>query len=498
MPSLPSFRLFVPSARWRVDGARSRSVAAVAPLLLGLVLVGVVAGLLSVFFGDVSASRPAFIVALPLLIAMGFAFVVSPKSLVIAVIVLRGGMDPVFQNLGWGAAGGVGGMVNLAVIGLAFVLVLREPARVPRAAWWAWGPFLVMQFVGLVYSPDFYPSLRLVLAQVSTFAMFLLAFHLVDDFKSLDKALRLVVASSLPVVMLTIIAIARGATASSVEGIETVSGRYAGPFPHPNILAFYLVLIIGVVLYLWKRSRSTSGWGTKLGCAAYLLLLLALLYATKTRSAWLSAALLFFLYGIFFERRFLLYLVAAAALAMLIPEFRDRVLDLGQGNDVVQYARLNSFAWRKLIWTSGLSWMSPSHYLAGYGYNGFFIHSLTFFPMAGGRSSGAHSVPVQLFFDLGIVGLASFLWLFWASFKLMQPAYRLDSLLGILFGGVLVSYLLVSSSDNMLGYLVFNWYFWLTVGVVCAVAPTSRPPNAERTGAHMVQRVHRAMTHVER
>lgn len=485
MPNVRFSKPIVPPARWRIVGARSRSLAAAMPMVLGLVLVGVVAGYLSVLLGDVSASRPAFIVALPLLIAMGFTFVVSPKSLVVAVIVLRGGTDPVFQNLGVGAVGGVGGMVNLAVIGLAFVLVLRDPTRVPRAAWYAWLPFLVMQFIGLTYSPDMYPSLRLVLAQVSTFAMFVLAFHLVDDFKSLDKALRLVVASSLPVVVLTIIAIVRGATASSVEGIESVSGRYAGPFPHPNILAFYLVLIIGIVLYLWKCRRSTSGWVTKLGCAVYLLLLLALLYATKTRSAWLSAALLFFLYGLLFERRFLIYLVAAPALAMLIPEFRDRVLDLAQGNDAVQYARLNSFAWRKLIWTSGLSWMSPAHYLTGYGYNGFFIHSQTFFSMAGGRNSGAHSVPVQLFFDLGVVGLASFLWLFWASFKLMQPAYRLDSLLGILFGGVLGSYLLVSSSDNMLGYLVFNWYFWFTVGAVCALAPTSLQPTAQRAGVHM-------------
>jgi len=454
---------------WRgAAGRRAGSSVGSVLLVLGLAVACFVLGVASVIVGAVSADRPAFAVALPLLIAIAFTFVLFPKALLVAIVVLRGGTDPLFQGTQLAGVGGLGGLLNLAVIGLAFIFVLQDPKRLPRAAWWAWLPFMAMQFVGLAYSPDLFPSFRLVLGQTSTFAMFVLAFYLVDDFRSLDKALRLVLMSSVLVAAVSIVAIARGQTASTLDGMETVSGRYGGPFPHPNILAFYLVLVIGVVLYLWKGARSTAGWFAKAAYMLYVLLLLGLLLATKTRSAWLAAGFLFFLYGILVERRYLLYLLAVPALALLIPEFRDRVLDLGQGNAYVQYAKLNSFAWRKLMWTSGLQWMARSHYFAGYGLGSFLYHSATFFPMSGGLHMGAHSVPVQLFFEMGIPGVSTFFYLFIASFRLLWRGRRADLLLCIVFGSALGTYLIVSASDNMLAYTVFNWYFWFTIGGACA------------------------------
>ncbi len=435
---------------------------------LGLVALCSAAGVLSVVMGDLAISKPVFLAVLPLMVVIGFTLLISPKALLLAIIVLRGGANELFDRAQLGPLGGLGGLVNLAVIVLAAALLLREPGRVPRAAWWAWLPFLGMQFVGLVYSPDQFAQLRLALAQVSTFAMFLVAFHLVDGTRSLLGLFRLIVVSSLPVVMLTLVAIATGTTAASGLGAESVSGRYSGPFPHPNVLAFYLVLMIGIVLYLLKRNAARLSPWLRAGGVLYLLLLLGLLFATKTRSAWIAAALLFFLYGAFFERRYLMYLLAAPALGLLIPEFRDRIVDLGQGNEVVQYARLNSFAWRQLIWTEGLRWMDASRYLLGYGAGGFFYNSVVFFSMAGGRNWGAHSVLVQLFFDLGIVGVASYLWMFWSCWRLMRSGYQADPQLGVIFTATLGTYLVISLSDNMLGYLVYNWYFWLVIGAVCA------------------------------
>lgn len=465
---------------WRGGPRAPRARQAALLGALAVLLLCVALGWAAVSLGDVVASRPAFIVALPLLIGMLFAFVLHPQALVLAVVLLRGAADPVFQGTQLAGVGGLGGLVNLAVIALAAALVLRDRSRVPAAAWWAWLPFLLVQLGGLVHSPDPVPAARLVLGQISTAAMFFVAFHLVSDLRSLERALRLVVASSLPVAALTLVAIAGGNVASSLDGLETVSGRYGAPFPHPNILAFYLVLVIGVLLYLSRSLAGRAGALTWLAYAGYMLLLLGLLYATKTRSAWMAAALLFLLYGLLVERRYLVYLLLAPALAMLVPEFRDRVLDLGQGNAVVQYAKLNSFAWRQLIWTSGLEWMEPLRYLAGYGNHAFFVHSIDFFPLAGGRNLGAHSVYVQLFFDLGVLGVAAFVWLFWAAAGLMRPTLRLDRRAGVVFGALLVSYLVVAASDNLLGYLVFNWYFWFTIGAVCAAARQVTSPEPLR------------------
>lgn len=439
--------------------------------LFGAALLGVsmFAGLLIVFSSDFGSQRPVLLLALPMLLILGFAFVLAPKALIVGILLLRACLDPVFDLGKLPGIGGLGGMVNLTIIALAFALVVREPQRVPREAWWVWLPFMAFQLAGLGYAPDVVPALRLFLGQLATMSVFLIAFHLVHDWFSFDRALKVIVASSVPVAIYTGVNIATGTTAYVEAGIEVNIGRYSGPFPHPNILAFYLVLVMGVLLYQWKSVRSKPSGLMSCAFIGYLIVLLLLLFATKTRSAWLSAALLFFVYGLLVERKFLIYLALVPALAMLVPEVRDRILDLGQGNQVVQNARLNSFAWRKLLWGDALEWMTPSRYVFGYGAGGFVFHSITFFSFAGGRTAGAHSVLVQQFFELGIGGFVTYLWMFWKSASVIARGWARDRVMVTIFGSVVFSYLLISTSDNMLSYLTFNWYFWFLVGAVCSL-----------------------------
>ena len=426
-------------------------------------------GLMCVYMGDLVAQRPAFFMALPLVLAIGFAFIANPKMLVLAMMLLRAGLNSVFEQTQLVGLGGLGGAINLAMIMLAFALVVREPKRVPPSAWMIWLPFFAVQLMGLSYAPDFLPAFRLFLGQFATMAVFIAAFYVVDDWASLDRVFKVIVASSVPVAAYTLVGMARGDAYTSLDGTGA-STRYSGPFGHPNILAFYLVLTMGVLLYVWKRVRSKAGWLTRSGMLIYMLLLLVLLFSTKTRSAWLSALFLFFIYGLFVERRFLIYLALVPALAMLVPEVRDRVLDLGQGNSVAQGARLNSFAWRKLIWTDALDWMSVSRYLFGYGNGSFVYFSTTFFSQAGGIPRGAHNVLVQQFFEMGLVGLLTYLLMFWRSLRTALQGRHADPLLAVIACGLILSYLIISLSDNMLAYLVFNWYFWFMVGAVCSVA----------------------------
>ena len=156
-------------------------------------------------------------------------------------------------------------------------------------------------------------------------------------------------------------------------------------------------------------------------------------------------------------------------MAMLIPEFRDRIFDLNQGNVVVQYARLNSFAWRQLAWQDALQWMEPMRYLVGYGNGGFIFYSPTFNSIRGGGNFGAHNVLVQLFFDIGVLGIVTYLWLFAACFKMLRRNFGRSYILEIISASLLFGYLIISLSDNMLFYLVYNWYFWFFIGAVCAM-----------------------------
>lgn len=451
--------------RWLSWLPSLRAVFATTGLTAGAMFVG----LLCVLFGGMAEDRPALVVVLPVLLLTGFLFIYSRPALLAVILLLRAGTNPVFEETRLPVLGGLGGLMNLVVIVIAVLIISRDPKRVPRQAWWVFLPFVLTQSIALVYSPEPAIAARLFLGYLSMVALFLTAFFLVTDEHELDKLLKLVAWSSLPVALVTLAYIALGKTAGAVDALEEAGRRFGGPFPHANILAFYLVLAQGVIFYLWKSRRLGGGILTRTAVVAYMLLLIGLLFATKTRSAWVSLLFLFIVYGLLRERRYLLYLLLGGALAMLLPEVHERVMGIFEGNQVVQYAKLNSFAWRKLIWTDGLSWMSTARYGMGYGLESFAFHSTTFFSMAGGRSWGAHSVIVQLFFETGLMGLLAFVWVYVAAARLTLKLGREASLMKVVFLALLAANFLVSTSDNMLGYLVYNWYFWLVMGGVCAL-----------------------------
>ncbi|UXH79491.1 O-antigen ligase family protein [Roseateles amylovorans] len=457
---------------WR-DGMDGASIWAVLGLSVGAVFIGLV----TVMVGGASAGRPALLAVLPVLLLTAFLFIYSRESFLLVVMLVRAGANPIFEETRLAAVGGLGGLLNALVVLIAAMIISRDPKRIPKAAWWVWLPFCVMQLIGLGYSPEPVQAVRLYLGQLSVVALFLVSFYLITNEADLNKMLRLVTWSSVPVAVVTLIYIALGKTAGIVDGLEDAGARYGGPFPHANILAFYLVLALGVIFYRWKSGQIGQGFARTTVVVAYMLLLVGLLYTTKTRSAWISVLFIFVVYGIVRERRYLVYLAIGGIAAMAaLPELRERVMGLSEGNQVVQYAKLNSFAWRKLLWADALHWMSTSRYITGYGAESFMFHSPTFFSMAGGRNWGAHSAVVQVFFELGVFGALAYGWIYLSTVRMLKRLWRPYGLLGLISTVLLIGNFLVSLSDNMLSYLIYNWYFWFCMGAVCALA--MRQPKA--------------------
>jgi len=245
--------------------------------------------------------------------------------------------------------------------------------------------------------------------------------------------------------------------------------RLQSTFSHPNIFAFYLTLIVSLGLYMLKGEPATLSTQNRVVLTGYTFLMLVLLMLTQTRSAWVACFLMFCVYGLIFERRYLLYLILLPLLALVIPGVRDRVLDLGAGNEVVQYAKLNSFAWRVYLWESGFKWMRSANYLFGYGLDSFQHYSPTFFPLAGKTNFNAHNIYVQWIFELGALGLLAYLWLYGRLLWVLRKMLPKDKLGGFIVISLVIQYLMVSFSDNMASYLAFNWYFWFVAGSACAV-----------------------------
>jgi O-antigen ligase len=434
-----------------------------APLWIGIFLIACVVGALVPFYASIIGESPYQLTALPAAILFAFLLAYSRTVLLLLLVFSRGATELLFESTRMSVGGiqiGLGGLINGFAILIAILLVLERPRLLSKDLVKVWAPFLVIAFIGTVFAPDHGQATRLFLQLMSEFAVFVGAFYLVRTDHDYRTCIKLILWSSVIPVVYGFIELANGGSPDfSGEGL-----RIRSTFSHPNILAFFLTLIISLTLYAAKSSSFALSQVQRAMLFAYILVLVILLLMTKTRSAWLACALMFLGYALLFERRYLVYLIMAGAVGIFIPGVGDRLLDAVQGNSISSATQLNSFEWRTSIWESGLQWMTPVHYVYGYGLEAFKDLAPTFFSEANRVNWGAHNVYVQLFFDLGLIGILAF---FWMYFQLMDRIRRLFAFdrLGAYFSlFVIVEFLVVSASDNMLDYLSFNWYLWFLLG----------------------------------
>ena len=431
-------------------------------LLGGALMVAVLAGLILPILAGAFGDSYARIAALPALLMLGGLFIFNKRMLLLLVFLLRASGDIVLESTRVGSGGaslGLGGAINALVILIAILFVIEKPKLLPRKAVAAWMIFLAVEAIGVLVSPNKGPAVKAALALCSYFAVFISAFYVVRKPEDFRFMVRLIVASSIIPVLYGVV----------VTGLSARGGlatfRLQSTFGHPNIFAFYLTLVIALGLYMIKSPAFKLGSFPRIMLAGYGALLFIMLLLTQTRSAWVGSFVLFVLYGVVFQRRYLIYILVLCCLALLVPSVQQRVLDLDSGNTVATYARLNSFAWRMFLWESALNWMSGARYLIGYGVEAFPFYSGVFFPLAGGIQWAAHSVFVQLIFDIGIIGLGTYLAVFYTVLRVLIRFFPQDRLAGTILICTLVEYLVMSASDNMLAYLAFNWYFWLVMGM---------------------------------
>ncbi|MFJ3045120.1 O-antigen ligase family protein [Herbaspirillum chlorophenolicum] len=449
------------------------------PVLLGgMLLLALIIGIIVPIFAGMVGDSYARLAALPALFILGGLMIFNRTLLLLIIVLLRSAGDIVLEATratnASGFSPGLGGAINALIILIAFLFVVEKPQRLPRAVMVPWIILLAVSFYGLAVSPELGAALKIVLSLLSYCAMFICAFYIVrtpEDFRSLVK---LVIWSSVLPALYGVVTVALNAR-GGLSGF-----RLQSTFGHANILAFYLTLVLSMGLYVLKSPEFRLTQLKRIGLMSWMFFLMGLLLLTQTRSAWIACFLMFFLYGTLFERRYLLYLMVLPLIALMIPSVHERIAQLDSGNTVETYAKLNSFAWRVLLWKSGLHWMSPSHYLQGYGVESFLHYSVVFFPLAGGVPWGAHSVYVQWFFDTGLIGIAAYFFVFYAVIRMLAKLYPADKLAACMLIFIAVEHLIVSASDNVLAYLAFNWYFWLLCGAGCALYYNSDAYKAEQ------------------
>lgn len=445
-------------------------------VVLGIVVLSLFIGAAIPVFADAMGNQPGRLAALPALLLLGVLLIYDYKKLLMLILLLRSVGDMALESTQFGigsARMGIGGLINLFVIMIACLMVLEKPRLFPSRLARYWMPMLLAMGIGLVISYEKANAIKQYLGILSNFAIFIIAIYMVRSNEDFNKAIRLVLWSSLIPTLYSFFDVA--------QHMHDSGFRLRSTFPHANVQAFYMTLMLVLCLYMLKSPLFNIKPRGRVVICCYMPVLLGQLLLTQTRSAWLACFLVFMLYALLFERTYLLYLLLLPLVLVCIPSVHERLMDLGQGNEVVRNAPLNSFAWRLMLWESAIDWMEPPRLLYGYGLDGFGHFAATFFPLDQTVRWDAHNVYVQFLFEIGVVGLLCYLWLYARILLTLRAFARMDRVSGFLLLAVVVQYLIVSFSDNMFRYLVFNWYLWFTVGGACALVHLqSRPKPASK------------------
>ena len=391
------------------------------------------------------------------------------RDVAFAILLLRSICDPIFNLSGGGAADsgmGVGAVVNAVAVGLAVLLTIQRPSTSPFAVFALWSPFLLIAATATFYAPQFVPALRLAFVLLTYWAFFAIPFFIMRSERDLTRFILVVLASSIAPSLYSFwdLRLALG---------DTAEFRLQSTFSHANIFAFYLLLMLGLALYLRTSAAVHVTRAMRTLVTAYIPLLIVFLLLTKTRSAWLACGLIFLLYGIRMDRRFLFGFLLLPLALVIDASLLERITNITESTEIEslkqldENVKLNSFAWRQALWESAIPEIVANP-LLGHGLESFKPATPDFFPLIGPDGIDAHNFYLQVAFEMAWAGLLALLWLFGSLAWRLVRGLRYDRAGVTIILSILGAYVLVSYSDNMQFYLSFNWYFWFAMGTVCA------------------------------
>jgi O-antigen ligase len=402
------------------------------------------------------------------IVLLGAAALFGLRRAMFWIMVLRPACDRLFETIrsAAGLENGPGASLNFMMLGLSAFAIAHRPQALLAPAVLGWFGFVAAAAVSTALSPDPARALRLLLTLATYGAVLIAAHALVTDRRSAGVALASIILSSILPALLALVELAANPV------ILVSDERLFSSFMHPNIFAFYLVTVIATILFVLATSMFEISQGRRFLLLAWAGFLLFLLLATKTRSAWIALALIFAVQALLVDRRWLGLLVFAPIL-LLVPGIGDRLLDLSDGNTADAYATLNSFAWRQILWANTLDWLwrNPPG-LFGHGLDHYPVFVPLFFDVQGRPSDaiGTHNALLQIWFEIGIAGIASFAFAIAAlGFTLLRRCAS-DFAGSALAIALTVAFLACAYSDNVLDYLQFQWPFWFFLGTVSATA----------------------------
>ncbi|MDD5527473.1 MAG: O-antigen ligase family protein [Patescibacteria group bacterium] len=346
----------------------------------------------------------------------------------------------------------------LAIIFCLFVVMknIGRFKRLPLAS--AWIFFLVALAASLITSVDVGLGITELLRLLSTMLIFFASFILIESNRDLADLIKVIIVSAL---IPSLVAVYQYFTKTGLTvPFEGVYNRVFGTFAHPNLLAFYLLLVLALcfVIFLVSDKKKIS---VLLYASAAGLFLITLAF-TYTRSAWLGLLILVIMLGITRYRKFLIIALLFLSLSYFsIEQINARVQSFANNDPS------SSIQWRLQLWQDSFGYFLQKP-LLGYGVgtsNEIILQNRG--PQAG--SPDAHNDYLRIALDAGLIGLFGFLFLIIALLSSLIKIYHrqnkprlktLSFVVLMLAGG----FYLIGFGDNILANTALQWALWAILG----------------------------------
>lgn len=371
----------------------------------------------------------------------------------------------------------IAGIVALISIIVSIILIYRSQKRIltiPLSALFIFLFFIYGIFTVLSLHPI--ASINELIRVSSFLLMYFTGYVVINTKHDLTRIIWAIIISSIIPTIVGYIQLFNGAGLYTNPGFEN---RIAGTFGHPNVLGYFLLIIIALIVYLYFENPARKPLYKTL-LITYGVLLGVLLLSTYTRGAWIGISLLLLGVSIIRYTKKTLIISAIAIPIMAISAFSytwvqtNIIYDLTPLEDISVISRVvglfngdpsDSIIWRQIMWSDMYN-KALTRPIIGFGAGTIEI----IVEEVRGVSLGAleaHNDYIKILVEMGVIGLFSYITFILALLYslLIRIQSKQDTLFLIMTFLVLAIYL-SSIWDNLLRQTAVMWIFFGLLGVV--------------------------------
>lgn len=396
---------------------------------------------------------------------------VRPSWVLIALLLIRSSAD-ISQSLftlfpsSWYSFN-LAGVLNITAVGVGIIILFRRFVRgqklIPSVPLIIYALFLTVAAIGIINSIDIAVSVKEWARLAGSLGIALLVIEIVRNQNDVIKVLRIITIAAIPPLLIGYYQVIT-TTGYFFEGSQGTIFAYRpqGTFGHPAILATFLILVASLSIIsllmsypLWPKPILIAFAGASLG----------LLILTYARTEWLGALAAFGFIGLVKYRRIaLIVILVILLLTLTVPSIQMRLW--GEKSS-------ESIDWRKEVWGASMVILQePTWFGTGLDTSPFLINKQL--PRV---YSPPHNDYLKTAIEMGMVGVValmllqgSFIVEGWKAFR--HGLSKSGKVLGFILLATTIAGIVINLSDNYLGYVSYQWYFWAVVASLAALQST--------------------------